>query len=67
MTIKELRNMTGLTQQKFADQFHISVDNVRNWEQGKSKPLECIPWLIERILILESRGEQGEKVNFKRD
>lgn len=55
MTIKELREKTGLTQQKFADKFHMTVDNVRCWEQGVSSPLKCIPFMVEKILELESQ------------
>lgn len=57
MTIKELRTRTGLSQQKFAEKFHLTVDNVRCWEQGVSNPLSCIPWMIERILDLEKQEE----------
>lgn len=58
MTIKELRQQTGLTQQKFAEKFHMRVDNVRCWEQEVSHPLDCIPWMVERILKLEEQEGQ---------
>lgn len=61
MTIKELRTQTGLSQQKFADKFHMRVDNVRCWEQGISKPLDCIPYMVEQILEFER--SQDEKID----
>ena len=61
MTIKELRLKSGLSQQKFADKFHIQVDNLRNWEQGRNKPLDCIPYMIEYILELE--GVKNEAIH----
>lgn len=34
--LKKLRNIRGLTQEKFADEMNISLDTVKNWEQGVS-------------------------------
>ena len=36
--IKEIREKHGLSQQKFAELFGISVATLRNWEQGRRKP-----------------------------
>ncbi len=36
--IKEVRKKIGLSQQKFAELFGISVATLRNWEQGRRKP-----------------------------
>ena len=36
--IKEVRKNIGLSQQKFAELFGISVSTLRNWEQGRRKP-----------------------------
>lgn len=55
MDIKELRAITGLTQQQFATKFHIKVDNLRNWEQGRNKPPECIPYMVEQLLRYENK------------
>ncbi len=62
MTIKELRQQTGLSQQKFAEKFHLTADNVRCWEQGRNKPLDSIPYMIEYILKLEE--ERDEKAHL---
>ena len=36
--LKKLRNIRGLTQEKFADEMNISLDTVKNWEQGYNSP-----------------------------
>ena len=52
-TINELRKMTGLSQQKFANMFNIPVSNLQHWEQGKATPPEYVNLLIERVMIAE--------------
>ena len=39
MKIKEIRRASGLSQSKFADLISVSVDTLRNWEQGPAKAL----------------------------
>lgn len=34
--LKRIRTKCGLTQDKFADEMNISLDTVKNWEQGVS-------------------------------
>ena len=36
--VREIRKSTGLSQEKFAALFHISVGTLRNWEQGRRRP-----------------------------
>jgi len=36
--LKEIRQQQGLTQDKFADELNISLDTVKNWEQGYNYP-----------------------------
>lgn len=36
--IREIRESTGLSQEKFAGLIHISVGTLRNWEQGRRRP-----------------------------
>lgn len=35
---RSVRKRLGLTQQQFAAQIEVSVDTIRNWEQGKRQP-----------------------------
>lgn len=53
MTIQELRAKTGLSQSKFSEYFEIPLRTVQEWEQGRRKPPEYIPKLLERIWNLE--------------
>ena len=36
--VREIRESTGLSQERFAGLFHISVGTLRNWEQGRRRP-----------------------------
>lgn len=36
--IKEMRKSFGLTQEKFAEEIKVSLDTVKNWEQGFNYP-----------------------------
>lgn len=47
MTIKELRTSAGMTQQAFADYFHISKRAIESWEGGQRKCPEYLEELIE--------------------
>lgn len=38
MKIKEIRSASGLSQTRFADLISVSVDTLRNWEQGRRSP-----------------------------
>lgn len=46
MTIKELREQTGLSQQKFGDYFKIPLRTIQNWELGQR---ECNEYILELI------------------
>lgn len=36
--VKTLRRALGLTQEEFAQRFHIPLGTLRDWEQGRSEP-----------------------------
>ena len=57
MTIKELRERTGLSQYKFADKFRMGTANISHWEQEIRKPPEYVSYMIEKILDLEEEIE----------
>ena len=50
MPIKQLRESTGLSQDKFDALVHIPSRTIRNWEQVVRKPPEYILFLIEQYL-----------------
>lgn len=44
MEIKELRALSGMTRQEFADYFGVSRRSVEKWELGERK---CAPYLLD--------------------
>lgn len=48
INIKSLRNKTGLSQKEFAEKYKISVRTLQQWEQGISKPLDSLIFLINK-------------------
>jgi len=36
--IKAIRASTGMSQAEFARSFHLSLETIKGWEQGKRKP-----------------------------
>lgn len=50
MTIKELREITGLSQKAFGEKYHIPKRSIENWEGGQRKPSETILYLLERAV-----------------
>jgi len=65
MSIKEIRKSTKLSQQKFADKFHIPVANIQKWEQGINKPLDYVVYMIQTILEQEKKIEELENEQEK--
>lgn len=57
MTIKQLRESTGLSQDKFAELIHIPAGTIRNWEQDIRKPPEYVLFLIENFLQNKKDGD----------
>lgn len=53
MTIKDLRTMSDMTQQEFADYFEIPKRTIENWEGGQRKCPEYLKKLMEYKLIKE--------------
>lgn len=50
--IQAARERLGMSQDTFAETFHISVGTVRNWEQGKRSPsgaAAALLWLLTKI------------------
>ncbi len=46
MTVKEMREKLGLTQQTFADRYNIPKRTIENWESGKRK---APPYVMELL------------------
>ena len=48
--IKELRNTTQMSQNKFANYLGIPVANIQHWEQGVTNPPSYLISLISRVM-----------------
>lgn len=60
LTIKELRNRTGMSQRAFAEHFGFSVRTLQGWERGKQPP-EGTVQMITRILQLEAKQHENKE------
>lgn len=47
--VKTLRRALGLTQEQFADRYHIPLGTLRDWEQGRSQPDQSAFTLLDAI------------------
>ena len=50
MSIRELRECTGLSQNKFAAMFGIPAATVKDWEYGRRNPPSYVVDMIKTIL-----------------
>ncbi len=48
--VRALRQKLGVSQQKFADQYHIPKRTIENWEGGKSVPPSYVIELLRRAV-----------------
>lgn len=62
MQVKEIRKLTGLSQAAFSEKYKIAKRNIENWETGKRKPPDHIPYLLERVVTLEQRISELEDI-----
>ena len=53
--IKELREETGLSQSKFAEEYKIPVKSIQNWETDRTHPPAYVPGLIRRIISYQKK------------
>ena len=55
--VRELRERTGLTQEKFAAKLGVTFPTINRWENGRARPS---PLAIQRIEeLLRSMGDDG--------
>lgn len=61
--IRELRQRTGLTQEKFAAKLGVTFPTINRWENGRAKPS---PLAMEKIeALLRSMGDRGSDLLAK--
>jgi len=55
--VRELRERTGLTQEKFAAKLGVTYPTINRWENGRAKPS---PLALKQIKdLLRDLGERG--------
>ena len=54
--VRELRDITGLSQKAFAEQFQIPVSTLRKWEQGESSPPPYVIRLLAYAIPADHKG-----------
>ncbi len=58
MTVKEIRQLTNLSQQKFCENYNIPLPTLRKWEQGNREPpgyvLELLEFKVREDLKMEN-------------
>lgn len=66
--IRELRDMTGLSQKGFADKYGIPLSTLRKWEQGSAAPAPYVVRLIASTLPATDessvRVQDGDNIYF---
>ncbi len=61
MLVRELRKITGLTQEKFAAKLGVTFPTINRWENDRAKPS---PLALEKIeSLLRSLGDKGEALH----
>lgn len=61
--VRELRKITGLTQEKFAARLGVTFPTINRWENDRAKPS---PLALEKIEgLLRSMGNKGRALHRK--
>jgi putative transcriptional regulator len=63
ISVKELREQTGLSQSEFAAKYDLNLRSLQNWEQGVSMPPRYVVTLLSRVVGLDYKIEESESSN----
>lgn len=55
ISAKEIRELSGLSQDRFGQRYNIPVGTLRNWEQGKRECPDYVLSLLERAVRADFR------------
>ena len=61
--IRELRLITGLTQEQFAAALGVTFPTVNRWENGRNQPSPIAMKQIEKLLL--EMGDRGQELLAK--
>lgn len=53
MPIKELRKLSGLSQSKFAAKYHLGIQQLQTWEQGRQKTPDSYLYLLNMVVQVD--------------
>lgn len=59
MTIREIRQAAGMTQQEFAACTGIPKRTIENWEEGSRNPPEYLTKMIDAYLLVLRKRKEG--------
>ena len=65
--VRALRKKTGLSQQKFADEYGIPLRTVQDWELGNRIPPDYVVEMLAKVVDLENVQLTGWFFNEYRD
>jgi putative transcriptional regulator len=66
--VRELRERTGLTQEKFAAKLGVTFPTINRWENGRAKPSPLALRQIQELLrALDKQGSDLLKQYFGRE
>lgn len=57
VTIRELRDLTGLSQAKFGTKYNIPIRTIQDWEAGVRTPPKYLIELLERVVKEDMKKE----------
>ena len=63
MKIKEIRTLTGLSQAKFCEKYHIPLNTFTRWEQGKREPPDYLVELLEFKVREDLKMDMHDLIN----
>lgn len=64
-TMKEIRQMTGMTQAAFSEAYNIPLRTLQSWESGERTPAEYIVKMLERLTALY--GSQAKSIRLEEE
>ena len=64
MTIKEIRQQTGLSQVRFAEHYGIPRRTLEAWESGNREPAEYLLTLLQRAVGEDFKGGDVMERNY---
>lgn len=59
LDVKAIRRKTGLSQERFAYAFGFTVEQIRAWEQGRSRPLGGVR---AYLMLIDQDHESVERI-----